>query len=143
MLNNIEEFKFSQIIVNDINGNIINFYKLLKDDYRYLKKQIFIIEEEYNTLKDISEKEKYYYEVRKKFNNSDKKIKAVYFFFLMKVGFNGVYRENRKGEFNVPFGRKEHIKVDYDNLKNIFKTSIIQLTFCKIYNTISLQGGLP
>ena len=119
MLNNIEEFNFSQIIVNDINSNIINFYKLLKNDYRYLKKQIFIIEEEYNSLKDISEKEKYYYEVRKKFNNSNKKIKAVYFFFLMKVGFNGVYRENRKGEFNVPFGRKEHIKVDYDNLKNI------------------------
>ena len=97
MLNNIEEFKFNQIIVNDINSNIINFYKLLKDDYRYLEKQIFIIEEEYNSLKDLSEKEKYYYEVRKKFNNSDKKIKAVYFFFLMKVGFNGVYRENRKG----------------------------------------------
>ena len=37
----------------------------------------------------------------------------------MKVGFNGVYRENRNGKCNVPFGRKEFIKVDYDNLKKI------------------------
>lgn len=119
LLNNIEQFKFSKIVVNDINSNIINFYKLLKDDYKYLKKQIFIIEEEYNSLKDIDSKEKYYYEVRNKFNNNDKKIKTVYFFFLMKTGFNGVYRENRKGEFNVPFGKKEYITVDYDNLKSI------------------------
>ena len=119
LLNNIEEFKFSKIFANDINSNIINFYKLLKDDYKYLKQQIFIIEEEYNALKDIDSKEKYYYEVREKFNNNDKKIKTVYFFFLMKTGFNGVYRENRKGKFNVPFGKKKYIKVDYDNLKNI------------------------
>ena len=104
LLNNIEEFKFSKIVANDINSNIINFYKLLKNDYKYLKKQISIIEKEYNSLKDINLKEKYYYTVREKFNNNHNKIKPVYFFFLMKTGFNGVYRENRKGEFNVPFG---------------------------------------
>lgn len=119
MLNNIDKFRFRQIIVNDINSNIINFYKLLKNDYKYLKKQIFTITEEYNALEDINEKEKYYYDIRKKFNDTDKKIKTIYFFFLMKVGFNGVYRENRNGKFNVPFGRKEFIKVDYDNLKKI------------------------
>lgn len=42
----------------------------------------------------------------------------------MKAGFNGVYRENRKGEFNVPFGKKEYIRIDYDNLEHI--SSLIQ-----------------
>ncbi len=119
LLNNIEEFKFNKIVVNDINSNIINFYKLLKEDYQYLKKQILIIEKEYNSLKDLNSKKEYYYKVREKFNHYDRKIKTVYFFFLMKTGFNGVYRENSKGKFNVPFGKKEYIKVDYDNLKNI------------------------
>ena len=104
------------------------------------------MEEEYNSLKDISEKEKYYYEVRKKFNNSDKKIKAVYFFFLMKVGFNGVYRENRKGEFNVPFGKKEYIKVDYDNLKNIsnliHNVEFYNLEYQDFFNVLKEKGIL-
>ena len=82
MLNNIDKFRFRQIIVNDINNNIINFYKLLKNDYKYLKKQIFTITEEYNALEDINEKEKYYYDIRKKFNDTDKKIKTIYFFFF-------------------------------------------------------------
>lgn len=74
---------------------------------------------EYNSLKDMAEREKYYYEIRNKFNENDSKIKAVYFFFLMKSGFNGVYRENQKGKFNVPFGKKESINIDLDNLKRI------------------------
>ncbi len=40
LINNIEEFDFEEIYVNDINSNIINFYKLLKDDYEYAEKQI-------------------------------------------------------------------------------------------------------
>lgn len=39
----------------------------------------------------------------------------------MKTGFNGVYRENRKGQFNVPFGKKAYMKIDYDNLEYISK----------------------
>lgn len=54
-----------------------------------------------------------------KFNKTDNKIRTVYFLFLMKAGFNGVYRENSKGKFNVPFGKKEYIRIDYDNLKHI------------------------
>lgn len=67
----------------------------------------------------MQEKEEYYYQIREKFNNTDNKIRTVYFLFLMKAGFNGVYRENSKGKFNVPFGKKEYIRIDYDKLKHI------------------------
>ena len=119
MLNNIELFKFKRFIVNDINSNIINFYILLKDEYNYLKRYLCQIENTYNSFSNMQEKEEYYYQIREKFNNTDNKIRTVYFLFLMKAGFNGVYRENSKGKFNVPFGKKEYIRIDYDNLKHI------------------------
>ncbi|MBR2240252.1 MAG: DNA adenine methylase [Clostridia bacterium] len=112
-------FKFKRFIVNDINSNIINFYVLLKSEYNYLKKHLRQIENIYNSFSEMKEKEEYYYQIREKFNKSDNKIKTVYFLFLMKAGFNGVYRENSKGKFNVPFGKKEYIRIDYDNLKHI------------------------
>ena len=58
------------------------------------------------------------------------KIKSIYFYFLMKSGYNGVYRENKKGEFNVPFGRKEKINFDAENLKFIAE----KLKKVKFYN---------
>lgn len=64
----------------------------------------------------------------------------------MKTGFNGVYRENRKGEFNVPFGKKEYIKVNYDNLKNI--SNLIQnvefynLEYQNFFNVLKEEGVL-
>ena len=66
------------------------------------------------------EKESMYYDIRKKFNN-DHSDKIVYFYFLMKVGFNGVYRENKKGYFNVPFGKKEKFVVQEELLYHISK----------------------
>ena len=119
LLNNLDEFKYKRIIVNDINSNIINFYKLLRDDYKYLKKELAKIEKEYNSLNNLSEKQDYYYGVREIFNRKANKRKTVLFLFLMKAGFNGVYRENAHGSFNVPFGKKEIIRFDYENLKSI------------------------
>ena len=47
--------------------------------------------------------------------------KSILFYFLMKTGFNGVYRENKAGKFNVPFGRKEKIVVNDDYLMELSK----------------------
>ena len=121
LLNNIEYFSFERIIVNDLNENIINFYKLLKSDAKYITKNIKKIEEIYNNYNDLSEKEVYYYQIREKFNEKKNKINTVYFLFLMKAGFNGVYRENSNGKFNVPFGKKENICFDTDYLIEVSK----------------------
>lgn len=132
LINNIEEFDFKEIYVNDINSNIINFYKLLKDDYEYAEKQIKKIINKYNSFSNENSKEEFFYDIRLKYNKIDKshKIKSIYFYFLMKSGYNGVYRENKKGEFNVPFGRKVKINFDSESLKLIAE----KLEKVKFYN---------
>ena len=119
VLNNNDYLKYEKFYVNDINKNIIDFFKLLKEKPRELVYSLLDIANDYNN-KSSQEQELMYYEIRTKFNQLSKN-KSVYFYFLMKVGYNGVYRENKKGEFNVPFGRKEKFIVNEEYLMSISK----------------------
>lgn len=119
VLNNLESLKYKNIYVNDINKNIIDFYICLKNKPKYLVNALLELSQNYNE-KTMLEKETMYYEIRDKFNNNDGD-KSIYFYFLMKVGFNGVYRENKKGYFNVPFGKKEKFIIQEAYLYNISK----------------------
>jgi len=138
VLNNIDNLHYKNIYVNDINSNIIDFYKQLKSKPKNLIESLLRLSEIYNN-KSTEEKEKMYYEIREKFNNSESD-KSVYFYFLMKVGFNGVYRENKLGKFNVPFGRKEKFIVQEDNLlkisKLIKKVKFYNLSYEKFFDVL-------
>lgn len=119
VLNNIQELGYTRFYVNDINSNIINFYTILKKEPKYLIDNIKLLAQKYNVL-NLEEQAEMYYEIRDKFNLSDNSAeKTIYFYFLMKTGFNGVYRENSKGYFNVPFGRKEKLIISEEYLANI------------------------
>lgn len=121
VLKNKEYLKYKKFYVNDINTNIISFYTLLKDNPDYLVKEINTLVEKYNNY-NLDEQEKMYYKIRDEFNQeSDKDTKAVLFYFLMKTGFNGVYRENRLGKFNVPYGRKSNININSEYLIELSK----------------------
>lgn len=119
VLKNNDKLNYKNFYVNDINSNIINFYKLLQKKPDYLIKPILELVKVYNSY-DVNKKEKFYYELRKQFNE-EKALdnKSILFYFLMKTGFNGVYRENRDGKFNVPFGRKEKIVVNEEYLEEL------------------------
>lgn len=119
VLKNNDKLKYKNFYVNDINSNIINFYKLLLKKPEYLIKEIIKLVTLYNDY-DMSKKEKYYYKLREQFNDEkDLDKKSILFYFLMKTGFNGVYRENKAGKFNVPFGRKEKIAVNEGYLEEL------------------------
>ena len=112
---------YKNFYVNDINPHIINFYKLLQNNPHHIIKQIGELVEVYNNY-DMPKKEEYYYELRMQFNEEkDLDNKSILFYFLMKTGFNGVYRENKAGKFNVPFGRKEKIVVNDGYLMELSK----------------------
>lgn len=119
VIDNIDALKYKNFYVNDINSNIINFYISLRDKVEEMIEKIKKIELKYNSM-SMEEKEMYYYAIRDRFNSmcvGDDK--AILFYFLMKTGFNGVYRENKSGMFNVPFGKKEKIVVNENDFRNI------------------------
>ena len=99
-----------RVIINDVNEDLIFCYKLIKKSPQTLIEQLKRLENEYSKLSDIEDKSRYYYFRRDKYNN--KKIideeKAAYFVFLNKTCFNGLYRVNTSGKFNVPFGKNKN-----------------------------------
>ena len=124
VLNNAQELGYKKFYVNDINSNIINFYTMLQKEPKYLIDNIQKMSQKYNVL-NIEQQSAMYYDIRDAFNKGiDVKEKTIYFYFLMKTGFNGVYRENSKGYFNVPFGRKDKIIINEEYLESI--SSMIQ-----------------
>lgn len=102
--------KFSNIkrvIVNDINGNLTGAYKSIKEEPEGLIYRLKHIEQMYSPIKNYEEQRTFYLEMRRRFN--EEKLtsidKTALLIFLNRTCFNGLYRENAKGYFNVPFGR--------------------------------------
>lgn len=98
---------FDEYIINDINSKLINLYIVMKDNCDELIEELKAVKEEYIVLGEIEKKEEFYYAIRDEFNinESSSTRMAALFIFLNKTCFNGLYRENLKGNFNVPFGK--------------------------------------
>lgn len=119
----LENDYFEEYIINDINSKLINLYEVIRDNPEKLIEEIKKLKNIYLNL-EMEEREKLFYEIRNKFNSLDcnKLQLATYFIFLNKTCFNGLYRENSKGEFNVPFGKyKNPSFFDEELLMNISK----------------------
>ncbi len=110
-------------IINDINSDLTNSYETIKENVEELIAILKKWEKEYHSLKDKpEEKKEYYYSKRKLFNSrvSDKTTQTALFIFLNRTCFNGLYRVNRKNEFNVPIGSyKTPMICDEDNLRAV------------------------
>jgi len=96
----------NESILSDLNEDLINCYNVVKESPFEL----------INSLKDYKINESFYYKVRDKWDLSslDNIEKASRLFYLNRTCFNGLYRVNRKGEFNVPWGKKNKNNKIYD-----------------------------
>lgn len=117
----LNNYNIKEVYISDINSKLIVTYKMIKKNVDELIIKLEKIQEEYLRLDENSRKI-YYLEKRKEFNLSnlnDIDI-ATLFIFLNKTCFNGLYRVNKKGEFNVPMGKyKKPLICDRENLKQV------------------------
>ena len=124
----LSKYKLDEVYISDKNLELINTYKSIRDNVDILIKSLKGMEEQYIPLDNENRKD-YYYKKREEYNslkiNSEVNNieKAVLFIFLNKTCFNGLYRVNKKGEFNVPMGAYKKPKIcDEENLKNVSLT---------------------
>lgn len=120
----IDRYKFNSITLIDINIELINTYRAIKKAPYLLMDLMDNMQRIYNTFENENEKSEYFYQVREQFNNLEDKTslkneidyeQAAKFIFLNKTCFNGLYRENSKGKYNVPFGKRTNINLYIQN----------------------------
>ncbi|MDJ0674635.1 MAG: DNA adenine methylase [Calothrix sp. MO_167.B42] len=130
---NIENF-----FISDINPELVIAYKTIQRDVEELILHLTQIENKYLSLSDI-ERTKYFYYVRGQFNalrhqidlqkpNSQWTERTAQIIFLNRTCFNGLFRVNSTGDFNVPIGRYSRPKIcNADNLRSV--AQILQKTY--------------
>lgn len=117
-------------IINDLNNNLIDFYKTLATNRELIIEQLSTLENNEET----------YYKMRDMLNNKIQKeyLDAVIYYYINKTCFSGMIRYNSKGEFNVPFGWYK--KVDFTKLLTeeasnlLSKATITNVDFEEVFN---------
>ena len=96
-------------VINDINPDLTTCYKVVKESPSELVQSLKEIQKEYYALKSEEARKQFYLQMRDEFNTKalDDIRNTTLFFFLNRTCFNGLYRVNKSGFFNVPFGKYE------------------------------------
>jgi DNA adenine methylase len=101
-------------IISDINDDLIDCYNVIKENVQELITELQT--EKYKNEKDVFYENRTRYNIIKNMGNNVIE-KAALFIYLNKCCFNGMHRQNKKGEYNVPFGKmKNPIICDSDTL---------------------------
>jgi DNA adenine methylase len=116
-------------VINDFNGHLTTLYNVFKKtpiEFADFKNELKLLETQFNNLSTHQDRLNLYIQHRNKdknpsvfgvMNDIDKTVR---FIFLNKTAFNGRYRENSKGEFNVPYGGYEKTTLVNTNLDDVY-----------------------
>ena len=120
----LSKYDFEELYISDINAELINAYIVVRDNIDLLVEKLTEMQAIFLPMNENGRKY-FYYNARDKFNalqlSQETAVeKAALFIFLNKTCFNGLYRVNKKGQFNVPMGAYKNPTIcDENNLRNI------------------------
>ncbi len=120
----LNTYEMDEVYICDTNVELINVYKAVKNNVIELIELLSEYENEHLKRADEERKE-YYYQQRERFNaeiqqprKENSLLRAALFIYLNKTCFNGLFRVNKKGLFNVPMGSYKNPTIcDVENLK--------------------------
>lgn len=120
----LSRYELEEVYISDINSELVNAYSVIRDDIDEIITMLQAIQDEFLSM-DTDGRKVYYMEKRERFNylkiNGNEIInieKAALMIFLNKTCFNGLFRVNKKGLFNVPMGSyKNPMIFDEKNLR--------------------------
>lgn len=126
LLDILQKYEVKEAYAFDINKDLINCYNVIKNNVEALIQELDKKEKDFLIL-DSDNRQKYFYDIRTEYNsyvlNDELNIKrASEFIFLNRTCFNGLYRVNKDGKFNVPCGKYKNPTIcDSNNLRNLSK----------------------
>lgn len=105
--------QIKKAIINDVNTDLMQAFECIKNTPNELNQKLLRISDEYFANNTEEKRKAYFLESRKLFNTktNDSVSNTALFIFLNRTCFNGLYRVNSKGAFNVPFGRYKNPKI--------------------------------
>ena len=147
----VQKFRIKNAFLYDINKELILTYRVIQKDVLGLTEYLQLIQEEYFRLNELKQRE-YFYATRATFNHnrlitdfdnySENWIpRAAQIIFLNKTCFNGLFRFNSKGEFNVPAGKYRNPKIL--NRENLLKVSeILKIATIENADFVTVENGI-
>lgn len=122
----LSKYDIEEVYISDINAELVNTYRIIRDDIEELVFLLQVMQDEFIPM-DTDKRKTYYMSKRTHFNelkiNGEETInieKAALMIFLNKTCFNGLFRVNKKGLFNVPMGSyKNPMICDENNLRAV------------------------
>lgn len=150
----LNTYDVKNVTASDINRDLIITYKVVQNNIDELIALLQSMQDEYYSLNEEGRKNYYYlkrnmYNLYKKNDLNPEKDTLTYqhiflaslLIFLNRTCFNGLYRVNSKGEFNVPIGRyKNPLICDEENLKNVSELVQNVKFTCRTYEEISINA---
>jgi DNA adenine methylase len=125
------EGRFRRAVLSDLNHDLIAVYRALQEDVESLIAELRRLEGK------IGESDYYRIRSRQPTARTPRSRVAARVIYLNKTGFNGLYRVNRSGRFNVPFGRNKNPKVcDEPNLRAAAQALRGVSIECKDFETV-------
>lgn len=102
-------------IINDVNTELTTAYHIIKQEPHALIRELQKLDKQYKAFQSQEDRKLFYLEQRTRFNTSQLKnqstLHTALLIFLNRTCFNGLYRVNSKGQFNVPFGQYTNPKI--------------------------------